>query len=121
MGDAAILYHRVILNLVGNAFRYTSRGGTIELGYRLEEKVLVIYVKDSGLGIQADKLEMIFDRGTQGDEANKGKAGLGLYNARQTVEAHLGRIWVESQPGKGTSFYFTLPLAPSEESEIPAA
>lgn len=116
LGDAVIIFHRVIKNLLENAFRHTPRGGSIELGHRLEDKILVIFVKDSGAGIPKDKLETIFERGTQGSEGNKGKAGLGLYNARKVVESHHGKLWAESEPGKGSIFYFTLPLAPAEEN-----
>jgi signal transduction histidine kinase len=114
MGDAVIIFHRVMKNLIENAFRHTPSGGSIELGYRLEEKVLVIYLKDTGPGIPEERRETIFERGVQGAGEVKGKAGLGLYNARKVVEAHHGKLWVESQVGKGSTFYFTLPLAPPE-------
>ncbi len=114
MGDAVIIFHRVIKNLVENAFRHTPTGGSIELGHRMEDKILVIHVKDTGPGIPKEKHESIFERGTQGSDANKGKAGLGLYNARKVIESHHGKLWVESEPGKGSSFFFTLPLAPPE-------
>ena len=91
------------------------------MGHRLEDKILVIFVKDTGPGVSKENQETIFERGTQGKEENKGKAGLGLYNARKVVEAHKGKLWVESEPGKGSAFYFTLPLAPLEESETRAS
>ena len=114
MGDAVILFHRVIKNLLENAFRHTPRGGTIELGHRLEDKILVISVKDTGPGIPKEKQQLIFERGAQASEGVKGKAGLGLYNAKKVVEAHNGKLWVESQLGQGSTFFFTLPLAPPE-------
>ncbi len=114
LGDAVIIFHRVIKNLLENAFRHTPSGGSIELGYRLEDKILVVFVKDTGPGIPKEKQQSIFERGIQGSDSNRGKAGLGLYNARKVMESHNGKLWVESDLGKGSSFYFTLPLAPPE-------
>jgi len=116
LGDAVIIFHRVIKNLLENAFRHTPRGGSIELGHRLEDNILVIFVKDTGPGIPKNMLETIFERGAQGSDDVKGKAGLGLYNARKVVEAHHGKLWAESELGKGSTFFFTLPLAQPEAS-----
>ena len=75
-------------------------------------------MSDQGIGIEEHQLEHIFDRFYQADSASTrrvGGSGLGLSICKAIVEAHHGRIWVESQPGKGSTFRFTLPLAPSGE------
>ena len=78
-----------------------------------------ISVSDKGIGIEEHQLEHIFDRFYQVDSASTrrvGGSGLGLSICKAIVDAHHGRIWVESQPGRGSTFHFTLPLALSEES-----
>jgi signal transduction histidine kinase len=80
------------------------------LGYRVEGNALVIYVKDTGSGIPDEVRAKLFERGTQGTGGTRGTSGLGLYNARKVIETHKGKIWVESESGKGTTFYFELPL-----------
>jgi PAS domain S-box-containing protein len=99
-------------NLIGNAVKYSPQGGTIFIGGRADGQWLTVYVADQGVGIAPEEHENIFERfyrvenhltrSTQG-------TGLGLYLARAIVEAHGGRIWVESMPGKGSIFIFTLP------------
>ena len=110
-GDGPVIKHRVIINFVDNAFRYTSRGGAVELGYKVESPWFIGYVKDTGPGIPKERIKTIFERGTQGEEKNKGTMGLGLYNVAKVIEAHGGKVWVESEVGKGTTFYFSLPLS----------
>jgi signal transduction histidine kinase len=107
---------RVIGNLVSNAVRHTPGGGGVEISAAPRDGEMVVTVRDTGDGIPAEYLPRIFERFTQVPGATTGGAGLGLPIARKIVEAHGGRIWVESEPGRGTAFYFTLPLA-----EAPAA
>jgi len=114
MCDAEVIENSVIVNLIDNAFRHTNKGGTVTLSYRIDGKEFVISVSDNGQGIEKDKFEAIFERGYKGSSG--GKAGLGLYNCRRIVQAHNGRIWVESEIGKGSVFNFTLPLL--EEGKI---
>jgi signal transduction histidine kinase len=109
--DPEMIEHRVVANLVENAFRHTPRGGTVELGFHLEDKTLVGHVKDNGLGIKKSDQEKLFARGVQLDPTMKGLAGLGLFSVKTVVEAHRGRVWVESELGRGSQFNFTLPLA----------
>ncbi|MEW5848634.1 MAG: PAS domain-containing sensor histidine kinase [Myxococcota bacterium] len=103
--------HRVLSNLVVNAIRYSPRGAAVSLVARRTGDMMRISVVDQGPGVELAQQERIFERfWRRGDETQKG-TGLGLYICRQLVEAHGGRIWVDSRPGHGSAFRFTLPLA----------
>jgi two-component system, NtrC family, sensor histidine kinase KinB len=100
---------RVFTNLLENAIKYSPPQGKIVVGYRLEENNYLFWVQDNGPGIHPEDREKIFDRFTRlsSEKSPKG-LGLGLTFCRLAVEAHGGNIWVESDPGKGARFYFTL-------------
>lgn len=104
----------VIINLLGNAVRYTSESGNIKLFARKENSSVLFCVKDNGIGIKPEYISRIFDKFVQVNHANLEKQnkgiGLGLAIAKEFVEAHHGKIWVKSEPGKGSEFYFTIPL-----------
>lgn len=103
--------YAVLTNLVKNAIKFTWNG-TIELGYEIKGGNLEFYVKDTGNGIHQEQKELIFERFRQGNESltrNYEGAGLGLSISKAYVEMLGGKIWVESQIGKGAQFYFTLP------------
>lgn len=104
---------RVLLNLVQNAIRHTPADGSVTLRAAPAGDGVLVEVRDTGEGIPAADLPRIFDRFYRGDPARtrEAGAGLGLAIARGIVEAHGGRIWVESEPGRGTRFAFTLPAA----------
>jgi PAS domain S-box-containing protein len=102
---------QVLSNLVGNAIKFTPRGGRITLDVRPEPAEVCFTVIDTGPGIPADQLPHIFGRFWQAKQADKRGIGLGLAIARGIVEAHRGRIWVESHVGEGSRFYFTIPVA----------
>ncbi|NUS98788.1 MAG: PAS domain S-box protein [Gemmatimonadaceae bacterium] len=102
---------QTISNLVGNAIKFTPRGGTIALRARRASDGICFEVADSGPGIPPDELPHIFGRFWQGDRGDRRGIGLGLAIARAIVEAHKGRIWVESRVGEGSRFYFTTPAA----------
>jgi signal transduction histidine kinase len=100
-------------NLVGNAVKFTPDGGTITVRAAPEGEVVRFSVADTGPGISSDELPHVFDRYYQAQRKNRDGIGLGLSIARGIVEAHGGRIWVESRdtaPDQGTTFFFTLPL-----------
>lgn len=105
----------VISNLIGNALRYTPKGGRIEVRAEQRNNWAFISVKDTGIGIPKEYQSRIFDKFVQvkrkDGNAEVGGAGLGLAICREIVRAHRGRIWVESEEGKGSTFTFTLPLA----------
>ncbi|MBI4376684.1 MAG: HAMP domain-containing protein [Elusimicrobia bacterium] len=103
------LIERVFVNLLGNAIKYTPQGGRITVSVSDEGAQLKACVEDSGEGIPADYLERIFVKFEQVTGQRRGGTGLGLTIARFFVEVHGGRIWVESELGKGSRFYFTLP------------
>jgi NtrC-family two-component system sensor histidine kinase KinB len=102
----------VLTNLVSNALRYVGRGGHIDIGARQWEGQLHLSVRDDGIGIPPEYQSRIFDKFVQiqGPREHQG-AGLGLAICREMVRAHRGAIWVESAPGAGSTFTFTLPLA----------
>lgn len=102
---------RVLSNLIGNAVKFTPEGGTITVWSREVGNEVVFAVADTGAGIDARELPHVFDRFWQSRTHRVPGAGLGLAIARGLVEAHGGRIWVESTRGTGTTFFFALPLA----------
>jgi two-component system, NtrC family, sensor histidine kinase KinB len=103
----------VVSNLLGNAIRYTPRGGTIEMVARRADGVVRLEVVDSGPGIAPAVKDHIFERFAQygGNGAERGSAGLGLAIVKDIVQAHGGRIFVESDPGHGSRFIVELPAA----------
>jgi PAS domain S-box-containing protein len=104
------MIRRVMINLLENAIKYTRSGDQITVSAGSADGELLVSVADSGPGIPAEDLDNIFDKFTRvtSDDRPKG-LGLGLAFCRMAVEAHGGRIWVESEEGKGSSFSFTLP------------
>jgi signal transduction histidine kinase len=104
---------RVLDNLVGNALRHTPAGGRVELSAVELPKEVEVTVRDSGEGIAPTDAERVFESFYRGERerSRSAGAGLGLTIARGIVSAHGGRIWVESRPGEGATFRFTLPRA----------
>lgn len=102
---------QVIINLVGNAIKYSEPGGSINITANTIDNELVFSVTDHGAGIREENIKHLFERfyRAEGDTA-RGGTGLGLFISRQIIEAHGGRIWVESKIGKGSTFSFALPL-----------
>jgi PAS domain S-box-containing protein len=110
-GDAERL-RQVLTNLLNNAIKYSPRGGTIRVRGQVQPSQVIISVQDEGIGLALDDQERIFDRFTRVDNALSRRtqgAGLGLYLARAIVEAHGGRLWVDSEPNQGAVFHFSLP------------
>jgi len=107
-------------NLVKNALRFTDSGGTITIKLEEESGYLKVSVRDTGIGIPARYLPKLFDRFYQVEEhltRKHGGMGLGLSVAKSMVELHGGRIWVESEEGKGSTFTFLLPIGEPEETK----
>lgn len=105
---------QVITNLVHNAIKFTPPNGIIRVSadVRPQEDDIVVSISDTGVGIRAQDQPRIFERFYKADRARSGGGtGLGLAIVRHLVQAHGGAIWVESQEGEGSTFYFTLPLA----------
>lgn len=110
---------QVVHNLLSNAIRYSSEGGRILVNVEMKGRdLLQVSVSDTGSGILPEDLPRIFDRFYRADHSrtkSTGGAGLGLAIAREIVNAHGGRIWAESQPARGSTFFFTLPVSPSSQ------
>jgi len=100
---------QIFENLVGNALKFTPRGGRITLGVAPRGSEVLFWVADTGRGIARDDLPHVFDRFWQASKVERHGAGLGLPIVKGLVEAHGGRIWVESTPGRGSVFFFTIP------------
>jgi two-component system phosphate regulon sensor histidine kinase PhoR len=102
---------QVLVNLIHNSVKFTSPGGTVTLSAAGEKGFVRFAVRDTGVGIAAEDLLRIFERFFRVDRSRSGGGtGLGLSIARHIVEAHGGRIWAESEEGRGSTFYFTIPI-----------
>jgi two-component system sensor histidine kinase/response regulator len=115
---------RILANLLNNALKHTPAGGTVETGAAREGEVVRFWVRDSGEGIPPDLLPRVFDRfvagpARGGETRGAHDTGLGLTFCKMAVEAHGGRIQVESEVGKGSTFSFTLPLTPEAGDPTP--
>jgi len=110
---------RVFSNLIGNAIKFTPAGGTIRVHAARSDNEVVFSVSDTGPGIAPEQLPHVFDRYWQGTRGDRRGAGLGLAIAKGIVEAHGGRIWVESVPGSGSTFRFTVPVVDGQAGTTP--
>jgi PAS domain S-box-containing protein len=111
-GDASRL-EQVVANLVDNAVKYSPGGGPVQVEVAAQGDMAVVAVGDRGIGIPPDQQELLFDRYFHARNVpahSYGGLGLGLYISRDIVERHGGHIWVESEVGKGSTFYVALPL-----------
>jgi len=120
LADKSML-SRVITNLLHNAIKFTEAGKvTVRVARRPDDDMVCLMVSDTGVGIAPEDQARIFERffksddrarsrDTDGAEPKRTGTGLGLAIVRHIVEAHGGRVWVESTPGKGSTFYLTLP------------
>jgi len=104
---------QVLSNLLANALKFTPEGGQIRLHAVAVTGAVEVALENSGEGIAPEYLPHVFDRFWRADHSQRAGAGLGLAIAKGIVEAHGGRIWVESRPGETTTFYFTVPAAGS--------
>ena len=110
-GDALKL-RRVLDNLIGNALKFTSQGGTITLRLYDTATDAILEISDTGIGIPEDKLERVFERFYQVDGSMKrryGGTGLGLALVKEIIQAHKGQVIAQSWPNQGTTFRITLP------------
>lgn len=110
--------NQVLINILSNAYRYTPSGGKVTLVADVVDKMVIVAVRDTGIGISPEHLPHIFERFYRVDKSRarqSGGSGIGLAIARHLVYAQGGEIWAESDgPGKGTTFCFTLPVVPAE-------
>ena len=112
-GDRSRLL-QVFENLIGNALKFTEKGGRITIGATAKDAEVEFFVADTGSGIAPENLPQLFDRFWQARRRDRLGAGLGLAITKGIVEAHGGRIRVESTPGRGSTFFFTIPRPPAE-------
>ena len=111
--------YAILTNLVKNAIKFTLKG-SIEFGYNKKDNYLEFFVKDAGIGISREQKKIIFDRFRQANDSltrNYEGAGLGLSISKAYVEMLGGKIWVESQPGNGSTFFFTIPVDKKKEEK----
>ncbi len=100
---------RVIINLLGNAIKYTQNGGLIQVRAEIDGQDLRFSIKDNGEGIYKKDIPKLFKRFSQGTQEKRSiSTGLGLYLSKQIIDAHGGKIWLESDKGKGSEFFFVL-------------
>ena len=109
---------QVFENLIGNAIKFTQAGGRITAGATSRDDEVVFWVADTGCGIPSEHLPHVFDRFWQATRAGRQGAGLGLPIAKGIVEAHGGRIWVESTAGSGSTFFFTIPRVSAAQDRL---
>lgn len=107
---------RVLINLVENSSKFTPTEGEIRVGAKQEDGWVHLWVKDTGPGIPPAEQERVFDKFTRLRGSNKPGLGIGLAFCRLAVVGHGGRIWIESDSGKGAAFHFTFPVATVEQS-----
>lgn len=122
LGDP-VRIRQVLLNLYSNAAKFTDKG-SITLGLTCDSNEVTISVKDTGVGIKPENYEIIFEefrQGTEGRRQARAGSGLGLAISRQLLKLMNGHIWVESTPGEGSTFYFTLPLYREELTKTESA
>lgn len=101
---------RVLINLIENAAKYSAAKGKMWIGAQLKDNFLRIWIKDSGSGINPMDRERIFDKFTRLNPKSWDGFGLGLYYCKEAVTAHGGQIWVEGEPGNGSTFILSLPI-----------
>ena len=110
---------QVLTNLISNAHRFATKGGSIGVTLSVDSDHLLLTVRDDGPGISPDEQERIFDKFyVVADGRGLAGVGLGLYIAQQLVELHGGRVWVESEPGKGSAFHVAIPKERKDSREV---
>jgi len=113
-----------LTNLLSNAIKFSDPGGSVKVRVNSAGRVARFEVIDHGRGIPEAKKSLIFERFQQGDTSDsrkRGGTGLGLAISRNIVEQHGGKMWVQSQLGKGSTFFFTVPLAQTPNSDLQAS
>jgi len=103
--------HEVLENLIGNSLKFTGSGGAVTIGASAGDGEVSFWIQDTGAGIDPDELPHVFDRFWQARKTERRGTGLGLTITKAIVEAHGGRIWLDSRPGEGTTARFTIPAA----------
>ena len=108
-----VKFWRVVSNIISNAVQYTSVKGHVDIELTLDNNEILMLVKDTGVGIPKKQLDRVFTKFFRAENAIRMQpagSGLGLFIAKNIIEKHGGRIWLESEEGKGTSVYITIPI-----------
>jgi hypothetical protein len=106
-------FKQILYNLIGNAIKFTEQGGTVSINVKQVGDMIHTSVKDNGIGISSENTDRLFEPFKQLSKYNireQGGTGLGLTIVKKYVEMHKGKIWVKSQPGKGSTFEFVIPV-----------
>lgn len=112
-------HHRILQvlgNLLSNALKFSPQGGQVTVSVKRKGALVSFSVADEGPGIASDRLPTIFDRFSQAGRSDRRGVGLGLYIAKRIVEAHDGRIWVETEVGRGSTFHFNFPAGKTKST-----
>jgi signal transduction histidine kinase len=112
---------QVLSNLLGNAIKFTPEGGDVAISVARDGEMIRFTIADSGPGIHPEHQAHVFERYWKHETQGAKGTGLGLFIARSLVDAHGGRIWIESQPGRGATFHFTIPSAELAGAAVAAA
>ena len=115
-----IRIEQVVQNLVSNAVKFSPEATEVIIGSRMKAGMLEVYIRDQGIGISPENITKLFERfyRVEGAEMKFPGLGIGLYIANEIIVRHKGELWVESETGKGSAFYFTLPVARESRSGI---
>ena len=109
---------QVLTNLISNAIKFVHEGGEIQISSKVSGTSVEVVISDNGIGIPPEKIPTLFSRYQQvNSQLQKGGTGLGLYISKQIIDAHHGRIWIESDEGRGTTIRFILPLLHHQKTE----
>jgi two-component system phosphate regulon sensor histidine kinase PhoR len=114
---------QALANLLENALKFTPDGGAVQVHAEAIEDCVVIKVSDNGIGIPPEALSRVFERFFRAEQPNAAHArgsGLGLSLVKAVVDAHNGRVWLESAPGHGTTVYMALPILVADRQRLPA-
>jgi len=112
---------QVIVNLVNNAIKYSPKSFQVLVAIKSDDDAITVGVKDYGIGIAYEHHSKIFERFYRVEgkkEETFSGFGIGLYIVAEIIERHNGKVWLESAPGKGSTFYFSLPKSPPDENRI---
>lgn len=104
---------QALINLLSNSIKYSKKDGVIDIKTELIKDMVIVSVKDEGTGIPKARLPKLFDKFYQVEDTSKLGSGLGLYITKEIIKKHKGEIWVSSKEGKGSTFYFSLPVSNS--------
>ncbi|WP_440951995.1 PAS domain-containing sensor histidine kinase [Methanococcoides sp. FTZ1] len=110
-------FKQILYNLVSNSIKFTGQGGKVTIGGKISDRTVDLFVKDLGIGISPEDQEKVFNPFFQVDSSSSreyGGTGLGLTLVKKFVEMHGGKVWVESEPGKGSTFGFSIPADPEK-------